>query len=131
MPSKNQKSISAEQTIQLLSGFEHGKIKEMFENIGIYALLSYKKDGKILIPFVGEVDTQNDGSGLRYSFTPSQFLVRNIGQIENGEESEFDGTLARRFKHVLSPREREPRKYKKSGTLVQETAADQEQDGLI
>jgi len=122
MPFKNPKSISAEQTIQLLSGFEHNKIKEMFENIGIYALLSQINDGNIIIPFVGEIAVQNDNSGLRYDFTPSQFLVRNIGQIENGEDSEFDGTLARRFKQVLLLKEREPRKYKKPDALVAETA---------
>jgi len=122
VPFKNPNSISAEQTIQLLSGFEHSKIKEMFDNIGIYALLSQINDGNTIIPFIGEIAVQNDNSGLRYSFTPSQFLVRNIGQIENGEDSEFDGTLARRFKQVLLPREREPRKFKKLKTEINEEA---------
>jgi len=122
MPFKNQKGISTEQTIQLLSGFKHGKIKEMFENIGIYALLSQINDGNIIIPFIGDIAVQNDNSGLRYDFMPSQFLVRNIGQIENGEDSEFDGTLARRFKQVLLPKEREPRKFKKLKTKINEEA---------
>lgn len=130
MPFKNPKNISAENAIQLISGIEHSEIKTMFEDIGIYALLSYKKDGKILIPFVGEVNIINDGSGLQSNFMPSQFLVRSIGQIENGEDTEFDCMLAKRFNDVLLSK-RKPRKNKKPDVLKQNIAIEQKQDGLV
>jgi hypothetical protein len=68
-------------------------------------------------------------SGLRYEFEPSQFLVQNIGQIENGGEAEFEGMLARKFKDVLEPKQKSikyaPPKNAKAETLPEA------QDGLL
>ncbi|MDR0286421.1 MAG: hypothetical protein LBI03_01740 [Clostridiales bacterium] len=92
---------SASRTIQLISGIPAKEVMEMFENIGIYATLSYFQNGKILIPFIGEVTARNDSAGLQYEFEPSQFLTRNIGQIENGEETDFENILTRKFRDIL------------------------------
>ena len=90
-----------DRAIQLIYGRGEAELKEMLENLGIYAVLSYTQNGKIVIPFVGEVAIRHSDAGLQYDFTPSQFLIRNIGQIENGEEMELENLLAKRFKHVL------------------------------
>jgi len=92
-------------TIQLISGINEKEINEMFENFGIYALLLYLKKEKIVIPFIGEVTINSYDTGLRCEFVPSNFLVRNIGQIKDGEDAEFENLLARKFKPVLMPQQ--------------------------
>ena len=103
---------SAEHFIQLISGIEHRKMKRLFENIGIYAMLSYVETGKIIIPFIGEITIQKNGSCFQHKYEPSPFLKRSIGQIENGECAEIERMIAKKFKHAL-PIENVPRKNKK------------------
>jgi len=107
-------------TIQLISGINKKEIDEMFENFGIYAVLLYTKKEKIVIPFIGEVTINSYDTGLRCDFVPSSFLLRNIGQIEDGEETEFENLLARKFKPVLMPQQ-EKKKHSKTKMLKTET----------
>lgn len=84
--------------------------KEFFESVGIQAVLSYSKGAKIVIPFIGEVSVKYTGdklterdleAGLETVFTPSPFLVRNIGQIHDKTPTDAEKILFSRFRSVF------------------------------
>ena len=100
----------AMRVLQLLFGRPANEITELFESIGISAVLSYVKGEAIVIPFIGKVRLSYEGDDLtakgkearlRHEFTPSPFLVRNVGQVEDGDETEIEKILANRFKPVF------------------------------
>ena len=98
--------------IQLVFGRPPNVLKELLENLGIYAMLCWIQNKKAVIPNIGELKMRSSGAGLECEFTPSPFLVRNIGQIEKGEEADIEAMLARRFKCVANP-ENAPTKHAK------------------
>jgi hypothetical protein len=84
--------------------------KEFFESVGIQAILSYSKGDKITIPFIGEVAVKYAGdeltdrgriAKLETVFTPSPFLVRNAGQVHDGESTDAEKILMSRFQSVF------------------------------
>jgi hypothetical protein len=95
-------TFGAKRTIQLISGMPYNEIETMLEDLSIYAAISYIRNGKILIPFIGEITLNNIASPMQCDFKPSDFLKTCIGQIENGGEDTFEKTLARRFKPLLN-----------------------------
>jgi hypothetical protein len=121
---KNNPAFSA---IQLISGRPTEELAEMLENIGIYAMLSHVKNKKIVIPYIGSLVIHREEANLKCQFSPSPFLTRNIGQIKNGEQADFENILAKKFKDVTMPK-RELRKYeKKTKTIMVKEA----QEGLF
>ena len=121
---QNSEYSSAEYTIRLLYGRDKKTLKEMLENIGIYAVMSYVESKKIVIPNIGALSIKKEGSNIQYNFIPSPFLIRSIGQIKNKDDSEVEGMLARRYKHLIQadskPRKNDTSKKKRPG---QEQAA--------
>ena len=115
--------------IRLIFGESADETATMLEDLGIYAVLSYLQEEKVVIPLIGEVTFHRGDSGIWYEFEPSQFLVQNIGKIENGREAEFEGMLARRFKDVLEPKEK-PMKCAQPKSAKAETVPEA-QDGLF
>jgi len=114
-------------TIRLIHGRSADETTMLLEDFGIYAVLCYLQGGKAVLPFVGEITFHRDGDGLRCGFKPSEFLTKNIGQIEDGGEADFESALARKFRHVLKP-EQEHRKCAKTERANAE-AATEAQDG--
>jgi hypothetical protein len=100
----------AMRVLQLLFGRPANEITELFESIGISAVLSYVKGDTIVIPYIGKIKLSYEGDDLTmkgkearltHEFTPSPFLVRNIGQVEDEAETEIEKILANRFKPVF------------------------------
>ena len=98
---------------RLLFGKNSRDTKEFFESIGIHAILNYVKGEKIVIPFIGELEVVYDGdilnekgrvAKLKTNFTPSPFLIRNIGQIQDKECSDAEKILMSRFQAVFKDR---------------------------
>jgi len=96
--------------LQLLFGRSANEVNELFESIGISAVLSYIKGEPITIPCIGRIRLSYEGDDLtmkgkeaklKHEFTPSPFLVRNIGQLEDGNETEIEKILTNRFKPVF------------------------------
>jgi hypothetical protein len=100
----------AMRVLQLIFGRPANEINELFESVGISAVLSYVKKESIVIPYIGKIKLSYEGDSLtmkgreaklKPEFIPSPFLVRNIGQIEDGAETEIEKILANRFKPVF------------------------------
>jgi len=103
-------------SIRLLFGKSSNDVRELFESIGIYAILNYIKGEKLVIPFIGELDISYVGDDitekgrvakLKVNFTPSPFIVRNIGQIKDGEPTDAEKILMSRFQGVFKERLKE------------------------
>jgi hypothetical protein len=95
---------------RLIFGKNAHDTKEFFESIGIQAVLSYSKGDKIVIPFIGEVSVKYDGdeltdkgrvAKLETFFTPSPFLIRNVGQIQDETSTDAEKILMSRFQTVF------------------------------
>jgi hypothetical protein len=100
-------------SIRLIFGRNSNDTKEFFESIGIQAVLNYARGEKIVVPFIGEIEISYDGdkmtdkgrvAKLKTSFTPSSFLIRNIGQIQDGGPTEAEKILTGRFRSVFKDR---------------------------
>jgi len=98
---------------RLIFGKNSHDTKDFFESIGIQAVLNYAKGEKIVIPFIGEIEIFYDGdemtekgriAKLKTVFTPSPFLVRNIGQIQDKEFTDAEKILTARFQAVFKER---------------------------
>jgi hypothetical protein len=101
---------------RVLFGKNARDTKEFFESLGIQAVLSYSKGDKIIIPFVGEISVKYTGdelsskgrvAKLETTFTPSPFLVRNVGQIQDGADTEAEKILMSRFQAVFKEKLKE------------------------
>jgi len=100
-------------SIRLLFGESFHEIKELFESVGIYAILNYVQNNKIVIPYIGELEVSYDGdeltekgkvAKLKTNFIPSSFLIRNIGQIQDKEITDAEKILMNRFQLVFKER---------------------------
>jgi hypothetical protein len=95
---------------RLIFGKNAHDTKEFFESIGIHAVLAYSKGDKIIIPFIGEISVKYAGDELtdkgrvakvETSFTPSPFLIRNVGQIQDEASTDAERILMSRFQAVF------------------------------
>jgi hypothetical protein len=96
--------------LQLIFGRPANEIGELFESVGISAVLSYVKKESIVIPYIGKIKLGYEGDSLtmqgkeaklKSEFIPSPFLIRNIGQIEDNAETEIEKILMSRFKPIF------------------------------
>jgi hypothetical protein len=110
MAALTQDEKNAINLIRTLFGKNAHDTKEFFESIGIHAILSYSKGEKIVIPFIGEISIKYTGdkitdkgrvAELETMFTPSPFLVRNVGQIQDGASTDAEKILMSRFQAVF------------------------------
>jgi hypothetical protein len=103
-----------EKTVLNLTRILFGKnaldTKEFFESMGIQAVLSCSKGDKIIIPFIGDVSVKYVGdeitdkgrvAKLETLFTPSQFLIRNVGQLRDETPTDAEKILISRFQAVF------------------------------
>jgi hypothetical protein len=95
---------------RLIFGKSSHDTKEFFESIGIQAVISYSKGDKIIIPFIGEITVKYAGDELTEKgrvakletfFTPSSFLIRNAGQIQDETSTDAERILTSRFQAVF------------------------------
>jgi hypothetical protein len=105
-----QEEKSALNLTRLIFGKNAHDTKEFFESIGIQAVLSYSKGDKIIIPFIGEISVKYIGDELtdkgrvakmETCFTPSPFLIRNVGQIQDKTSTDAEKILLSRFQTVF------------------------------
>jgi hypothetical protein len=110
MAALTQDEKNAVNLIRLLFGKSVHDTKEFFESIGIQAIISYSRGDKIIIPFIGEVSVKYTGdeftdrgrvAKLETAFTPSPFLIRNIGQIQDEAGTDAEKILMTRFQKVF------------------------------
>jgi hypothetical protein len=103
-------------SIRILFGKTFSEVRELFESIGVQAVLNYTKGEKIVIPFIGEIKISYDGeemtekgrvAKLKTNFTPSPFLVRNAGQVQDEESTDAEKILMSRFRAVFKERIKE------------------------
>lgn len=95
---------------RLLFGKSSTETKEFFESIGISAVLAYMKGETIEIPYVGSVQLEYEGdqvtskgrtANLKVTFTPSEFLIRNVGQVEDETKTDAEEILLSRLKQIF------------------------------
>jgi hypothetical protein len=95
---------------RLIFGKSYHDTREFFESAGVQAVISYSKGDKIVIPFIGEISVKYAGdeptdkgrvAKLETAFTPSPFLIRNAGQIQDGESTDAEKILMSRFQAVF------------------------------
>jgi hypothetical protein len=95
---------------RLIFGKNAHDTKEFFESIGIQAIISYSKGDKIIIPFIGEISVKYAGdeltdkgrvAKLETLFTPSPFLTRNVGQVQDGTSTDAEKILMSRFQAIF------------------------------
>jgi len=103
-------------SIRLIFGKNSRDTKEFFESIGVQAVLNYAKGEKIIIPFIGELEISYVSDELTEKgrkakvetiFTPSPFLIRNIGQLQDKEPTDAEKILMSRFRAVFKERLKE------------------------
>ena len=104
------KEKDALRNIRLLFGKPANEVHDLFESVGVAAVLSYLKKDCIVIPYIGEIKINYDGDSLttkgkeaklNCEFTPSPFLIRNIGQIEDKVDTDIERILVNRFNPVF------------------------------
>lgn len=106
-PQEERKAIN---DVRLFFGKTTAETKEFFESVGIAAVLSYIKKEKICIPYLGELRITYDGDEIssqgrkaviKAEFTPSDFIVRNVGQIEDETKTDAEEILLRRLRQIF------------------------------
>ena len=105
--------ITALNSTRIVFGKNSRDTQDFFESIGIQAVLNYAKGEKIVIPFIGEIEVHYAGDEITEKgrvakietvFTPSPFLIRNIGQVEDEEPTDAEKILTSRFRSVFKER---------------------------
>ena len=95
---------------RLLFGKSTSETKEFFESIGIAAVLAYMKQEPIEIPYVGTINLTYEGdevtskgrtANLKAEFIPSDFLVRNVGQVEDETRTDAEEILLSRLRQIF------------------------------
>jgi hypothetical protein len=101
---------------RLIFGKNTRDTKEFFESVGIQAILSYSRGDKIIIPFIGEVSIKYVGdeltdkgrvARLETAFTPSPFLVHNVGRVQDEADTDAEKILMARFQNVFKDKLKE------------------------
>jgi hypothetical protein len=97
--------------IHLLTGLSHEQVQSVFEGFLYATLMDYSNNESINFPFLGEItitylkDTitkKGRVADLKVSFEPDSFLVRTIGQIEDGDViSDLEEYLQNEIKSIL------------------------------
>lgn len=90
----------AMETIRALFGRSSRDVRELFESIGISAVISICKGERIVVPFVGEIEMTERG----VDFSPSAFLARCAAQIRDGTETDAEAMLMSRFRALFKER---------------------------
>lgn len=96
--------------VHLLTGKSFDDVKDVFEGILYMILLSYLEKEPVYLPFFGEIElkylkdrfTQSGRvAEIDIDFSPNEFLLRTIGQIEDKEESDLEKFLKNKIHSIL------------------------------
>lgn len=109
----SKKEKEAVHRLHLLTGKPHHEVREFYEGILLDFLLRYLEKEPAYMPLFGEiyfhylgdeVSPKGRKAKIDIDFSPSEFLVRTIGQIEDGEESDLEVHLKDRIHRALEER---------------------------
>lgn len=98
--SKKEKEIV--HRLHLLTGKPFNEVKDFYEGLLLNFVISYLDKEPVSIPLFGEIYFHYHGDEITskgrkakidIDFTPSDLLIRVIGQIEDGEESDLEKAL--------------------------------------
>lgn len=97
--------------MHMLTGESQMTIRSFFEFLISLIVLNFKEGESTNIPFFGTITLDYSGdevhNGVKQAivdvdFEPDQSLLRNIGQIEDGEESDIEKLIKVRIKESLA-----------------------------
>lgn len=99
--------------LHLLSGIGKENSRNFFESLLTIIILDYLEGEKTYLPFIGEFtltykgDTYNGDTKkaiIDVDFNADDVLLRNIGQIQDGEETDIEDVFEKRLQNALSER---------------------------
>ena len=101
------------QKIHLLTGQTFSETREFYEGLLLNFVLSYLEKEPVVLPLFGEISIHYLGDDITskgrkakvdIDFTPHENLIRNIGQIEDGDECDLEVHLKERVFKTLDTR---------------------------
>ena len=96
--------------IHLISGNTKEETKSFFEALAIYIIMNYYGKEKIYLPqignfyikYIGDIKESNKKKAvIEFEFEPDNFLLRNVGQIEDGKEPDVVKFFKSRIRATL------------------------------
>lgn len=99
--------------LHLLSGLGKEDSRNFFESLLTLIILDYLEGEETYLPFIGRVKVHYKGDRyegdvkraiLDIDFQPDDMLIKNIGQIEDGDSSDIEEVFEKRLRNALSER---------------------------
>lgn len=99
--------------LHLVSGMGKENSRNFFESLLTLIIIDYLEGESTYLPFIGEIKINYAGDTfhkdkkkavLRIDFSASDELARNIGQIEDGDETDIEGVFEQRLQNALNER---------------------------
>jgi nucleoid DNA-binding protein len=96
--------------ISLICGLKKDDVKSVFEALSIITVLNYLNGDKIIIPSIGEFQLEYKGDKYENNFKEAivdgtlqcdDFLLRNIGQIQDNEKTDIEDLLRKKIQASL------------------------------
>lgn len=106
----NNKGKETIERMHLISGNKKDDTKNFFEALAIYIIMNYYGKDEIYLPYIGKLyfkylgdQYQEDRkrAKVELEFEPDDFLLRNIGQIEDGDEPDITKFFTSRIQATL------------------------------
>jgi hypothetical protein len=101
--------------LHLLLGKSLNTTKKLMESLAIFVLLEHAEGRSVNIPYLGELTMTYRGEELTKAgkrakvetqLVPSDFLVRNIGQLQDGDLTDAERLLMERVQEIFSSMEK-------------------------
>ena len=96
--------------IHLISGNKKEDTKNFFEALAIYVIMNYYGKEEIYLPNIGklyftyigdQIKNEKKKAKVELEFEPDDFLLRNIGQIEDGDEPDVSKFFISKIQSTL------------------------------
>lgn len=93
--------------ISLMSGYSIEMIKEFFESLITIIILDYIEKKSTCIPFLGKIEINYKGDKIKkggkqaiieLTFKASDYILRNIGQIEDKDLCDIENLLMKKIR---------------------------------
>jgi len=106
----SKKEKDAVHRLHLLTGKSYQEVREFYEGLLLDFCLRYLEKEQVTIPLFGdiffhylgdEISSKGRKAKIDIDFIPDDFLVRVIGQIEDGEESDLEKHLKEKIKKSI------------------------------
>lgn len=97
--------------IHLLSGIGKENSKTFFESLLTLIILDYAEGEKTYLPFIGEISMNYKGDTYNgdfkkaivdIDFKADDVLLRNIGQIQDNEETDIERNIEKKLQNALT-----------------------------